>query len=424
MKPHLDRPRVLVLNRSYWPDVEATGQLLTELCEDLSRHYRVTVIAGRPNYSAGSSTGLKSCEWRNGVEIIRVRNRPFRKASIWSRAAGLLSYLLRSGWEAYLQPRPDVIVAESDPPVLGMVGVLLRWWHGCRMVNYLQDLHPEIGLALGRMRPGALATTLRWVTQRGLKGADRVVVLGEDMRRRVLARGVSERAIEVVPNWSDTRALRPGPVDEELRARWGVQNRFVVMYSGNLGLSQNLDQVLIAASLLRDEPVSFVFAGEGASKDRLQARTAELGLANVRFLPYAPKDRLRESLASADLHLVTLQRGLAGYIVPSKLYGILAVGRPYIAAVDADSEVASITTRYRCGVLVPPDAPTQLASAIRDCVHGKHALGDMGRRGRELAEREFDRLRATEKFRSILEAMTSSNGRTPPPGSARSYRAD
>jgi glycosyltransferase involved in cell wall biosynthesis len=409
---------VLVLNRSYWPDVEATGQLLTELCEELARGCRVTVIAGQPNHSFETGA-LPRREVRNGVEIIRVRNRRYRKTSLLSRAIGLSSYLLLSAGCALTRPRPDVVLAESDPPLLGLLGALLRFRYRCKLVNYLQDLYPEVGLALGRLRPGPVAALLKVATQIGLRAADRVVVLGGDMRRRVLARGVGAARIAVIPNWSDTTAIRPGPPSRALRAAWGVGDKFVVMYSGNLGLSQNLDQVLDAAERLVGEPVAFVFVGEGASKERLQKRAAERGLSNVRFRPYAPKERLGESLGAADLHLVTLQAGLAGYIVPSKLYGILAAGRAYVAAVDADSEIAALTEAHGCGVRVPPDAPDELAAAIRRCAADPAGLERMGRAGRALGEREFDRAGAAERFRETFRTLTAprrpANGPHPRP---------
>jgi glycosyltransferase involved in cell wall biosynthesis len=402
--PRGRRLRVLVLNRSYWPDVEATGQLLTELCEELAGVCDVTVIAGQPNHSFATGP-LPLRETRNGVRIVRVRNRRFQKNSLRSRAGGLASYLLLSAWQALRQPRPDVVVVESDPPFLGLLGAVLRRWHGCKMVNYLQDLHPEVGLILGRLRPGPLTAALRVTTQIGLRAADRVVVLGEDMRRRVIGRGVRAERVAVIPNWSDTAAVRPGPPSRELRAAWGVGDAFVVMYSGNLGLSQNLDQIVAAAERMAGEPVAFVFVGEGASKERLQKTVAERGLRNVRFFPYAPKERLGESLGAADLHLVTLQAGLAGYIVPSKLYGILAAGRPYVAAVDAGGETAAVTERAGCGLRVDPDSPDQLAAAIRWCVAHPAEAADMGRRGRALAETEFDRGVSARKFARLLAGL-------------------
>ncbi len=393
---------VLFLNRSYWPDVEATGQLLTELCGDLARRHRVTVIAGQPNFVTAGGRGLVQRETHQGVHILRVRNSRFSKKSLFGRVLGLSGYLLLAAWSAFAQRRPAVIVVETDPPVLGALGALLKAWHRCGLVYYLQDLYPEVALTLGKLRPGPVTWFLRWATQFGLRHADRVVVLGEDMRRRVLDRGISSEKIVIVPNWVDVDKVRPLPGANPLRKAWGLDGRFVVMYSGNLGLSQNLEQILVAARDLRGEPVHFLFVGEGAAKARLEARVAEWTLDNVTFRPYQPKDALSESLGVADVHLIPLQKGLAGCIVPSKLYGILAAGKPYVAAVDADSEVARITDAEQTGVVIPPDAPAELVAAVRWCLVHPDELAAMGRRGRQVATTTFDRGIATANFERVV----------------------
>ena len=398
---------LLFLNRSYYPDVEATGQLLTELCGDLARTHRVAVVCGQPNFVDAGGRGLIRRETRDGVTILRVRNARFSKRSLLGRVAGLSGYLALAAWAAFTHPRPDAVVVETDPPVLGALGALLKSWHRCRLVYYLQDLYPEVGLATGRLKPGLLTAFLRWVTQFGLRHADRVVVLGDDMRERVVRRGVDPKKIVVVPNWIDTRHVRPLPAVSPLRDAWQLDGQFVVMYSGNLGLSQSLDAVLHAARELHGDPVRFVFAGEGAAKAALEAKAAELGLRNVTFLPYQPKERLSESLGAADLHLIPLRRGLAGCIVPSKLYGILAAGKPYLAAVDADSEVARVTRAERAGLLVEPDSAPQIVDAVRWCLTHRAELAAMGARGRRLAEERFDRRTATARFGEIVEEAVS-----------------
>jgi glycosyltransferase involved in cell wall biosynthesis len=397
---------ILFLNRSYWPDVEATGQLLTELCSDLAQTHRVTVIAGRPNFVEASGSGRwLAREHHQGVEIIRVGNRRFTKKSFLGRAVGLLSYLLLAAWAAFRRPRPDVIVVETDPPLLGLLGALLKSWHRCRLVFYLQDLFPEVGLALGRLKPGLLTRFLYWATQVGLQRADRIVVLGEDMRRRVHQRGIDPARVVLVPNWIDTTAIRAVEPGAGLRRVWELNGEFVVMYSGNLGLSQGLDEVLTVARELRGEPVKFVLVGEGAAKAELQARAEQWGLRNVQFRPYEPKERLSASLGTADLHLIPLRRGLAGCIVPSKLYGILAAGRPYVAAVDDDSEVALVTRAEQTGLVIAPDGSEPLAAAIRWCLHHPQELREMGRRGRRVAEQRFDRRVSVAAFQDVLEQV-------------------
>ena len=330
------------------------------------------------------------------------------------RALGLLSYLVLALWDGLTCRRPDVVIVETDPPFLGVLGALLKWWHRCSLVYYLQDLYPEVGLAMGKLKPGLLTTMLRWTTQVGLRRADRIVVLGEDMRQKVLRRGISPSRIAIVPNWADTANVRPRREQNALRAEWEPHGRFVVAYSGNLGLSQNLEQVLASARQLHAEPIAFLFIGQGADKARLQARAQEWGLDNVTFLPYQPKERLGESLSAADLHLVPLQKGLAGTIVPSKLYGILAAGVAYVAAVESDSEVAYVTQRYRTGLLIPPDSADELTKAIRWCQAHPNELREMGRRGRVLAETEFDRHHSVTKFQHVLEAAYALRGAVRP----------
>jgi colanic acid biosynthesis glycosyl transferase WcaI len=404
----MNSSRLLVLNRSYWPDVEATGQLLAELGSDLAQDgFGVTVVAGVPNVAASESTfSTAGTHQIDGVTVIRVASRKFSKASLWSRALGLLSYTVRSTWVAAAQPRPTAIVVETDPPFLLALGAILRYWHRCRLICYLQDLHPEVGLALGKSLPRPLTWLLRKLNRFGLNNADRVVVLGEDMKRRVVARGIPETKISVVPNWADTSLLRPSAPSEVLRRKWGVSGKLVVMHSGNLGLSQNLNMVLDAAAKLRDEPVAFVLIGDGARKHLLEKRAREEGLSNVYFLPYQPKDKLAESLGAADVHLISLHKGVAGCIVPSKLYGILAVGRPYIAAIEAEGDTAVVTEQNRCGLRIDPDSHVQLAAAVRWCLQNRDELQKMGQRGRQVAVSEFDRSICTRKFASVLREVS------------------
>jgi glycosyltransferase involved in cell wall biosynthesis len=411
--------QVLFINRCYWPDVEATGQLLTELCSDLARDQRVTVITGRPNYGvpAGQERLLRQ-QTHDGVDIVRVGNRRFDKTSFLGRAVGLLSFLLLAAWAALLRRRPDVIVVETDPPLLGALGVLLRWWHRCPLVFYLQDLYPEVGLALGRLRPGLLTGLLRWTTQAGLRGADRVVVLGEDMRRRVLERGIAAAKVDIVPNWADTRTVCPARANNPIRRDWQLNGEFTVMYSGNLGFTQSLDSVLVAARELREEPALFLLVGDGAAKKELMNRAAAWALDKVRFFPYQPRERLADSLSAGDLHLIPLRRGLAGTIVPSKLYGILAAGAPYIAAVDADSDVARVTKEGGTGILIEPESPQQLVAALRWAMAHRGELRAMGQAGRRLAETQFDRQTAVAAFARVLTRVAKARRRGSMPDGA------
>lgn len=359
--------RVLFLNRSYWPDAEATGQLLAELCEDLAPSFDVTVVAGQPNHNPDQVL-YQPHGWqvRRGVKIRRVWNTTFPKSSLPGRIANLLSYLITALLAMIAIPRQDVIVVESDPPLLCLLGAVLRRSHRCKLVVYLQDIHPDIGIALGKI-PNCWATRrLRQLLFGVYRRADRVVVLSRDMRDVLVDSGVAPERVDCIPNWIDTRTVCPRRQSNAFRERHGLNGHFVVMYSGNLGLCQRLEDILEAANRLRDDPrILFSFVGDGVSKRGLEDEARRMNLSNIRFFPYQPKEGLAESLSAADLHLLPLDPRVASYLMPSKLYGILASGSPLVAVAPASSELAEIIQKNRVGRLVPPQRPVLLAETIR-----------------------------------------------------------
>lgn len=422
------RPRILFLNRSYWPDAEATGQLLAELCEDLAGRFDVTVIAGQPNQNpAGAGYHRRGQQTRRGVRVRRVWHTRFAKRSLAGRAVNLLSYLGGASLAAFTLPRPQCIVVETDPPLLCLAGALLRRWHAARLVVYLQDIYPDIAVALGVLPDGQPTRLLRRLIYGAYRRADRVVVLSRDMRDLLARSGVCARKIECIPNWTDTRAVLPRKEHNAFRAEHGLDGRFVVMYSGNMGLCQRLEDVLAAAARLRSRPdVLFLLVGDGVSRPRLENTARRMDLPNVRFLPYQPKDRLAESLSAADLHLVPLDPRVREFLMPSKLYGILASGTPMLAIAPEDCELAEITRREAVGLVVPPGEPEALAEAVRGLADGRGQLAPMGRAARRLAEARYDRRQSTSRFAEMLEGLvhvSAPASKVPFVGSDRTGRA-
>jgi glycosyltransferase involved in cell wall biosynthesis len=267
-----------------------------------------------------------------------------------------------------------------------------------------QDVFPEVAVVLGKMRSAALVRSMSALNRSLRRRAVRVVAIGRDMERRLVAVGTDPAKIQVIPNWADGSAIQPLEQSSHLRKERGWDDRFVVMHSGNVGLSQDLGTLLAAADLLRGQPDTlFAIVGEGASKASLQEDVARRGLTNVEFLSYQPKEDLADSLGAADLHVVGLKRGLYGYIVPSKVYGILAAGRPYIASVESGAEPALIAEEYSCGVRVEPEDPAALATAI---IAIKRSGGaEMGADGRRALVEHFDRPIATGAYRQLLEGV-------------------
>ena len=402
------RTRVLFLNRSFWPDREATGQFLTELCDDLSTDHEVTIVAG-PSYHTkdGNAAGFRlwSRERHGKVTIIRTWGTRFSKSNLAGRLVNLGTYYLLAAIVAFRLPRPDVIVAETDPPLLGALAAVLKRRWGCRLVYNVRDLYPDIAEVTGGVRSPFLLDLLRRGNDYAYQRSDLIVTLGHDMARRIVDKGVPPDKVVVVPDWVDCGRIRP--LDSNpFRRSFG--DKFVVMYSGNIGLSQQLETVLEAADRLRaDERILFAIIGEGARKKWLQERARAMGLTNVTFLPYQPLEKLGESLSAADLHLIPLAAGAAGCLVPSKIYGILAAGRPFIAMMEESAEVAQIARDDAVGFVVLPGSVEALSGAIREAVDSPERLRQMGARARRLAEMRFDRIKVTRMFGSMLTGITA-----------------
>jgi colanic acid biosynthesis glycosyl transferase WcaI len=416
------RPRVLFLNRSYWPCAEATGQLLTELCEDLAHSFDVTVVAGQPNQNPERrSFHVRGVDRRRGVQIRRVWNSTFSKAWLPGKAVNLLSYLLTASLAAVRLPRPEVIVVETDPPLLCVLGAFLRHWYGAKLVVYLQDIYPDVAVALGKL-PNSIPT--RWLRKLmfGIyRRADRVVVLSQEMRSLLVESGISGERISCIPNWVDTRQIRPVKQDNPFRARLGLEDEFLVMYSGNIGLSQRLEDLLAAAAALRDRSdIRFLLVGDGASKPALEETVRQYSLTNVSFLPYQPKDELAASLSAADLQVVSIDPRVTKYLMPSKLYGVLASGTAVLAVAPQRCELAEVTRSQQVGLVVPPADPAVMAETILWCADHRDELRTMGQRGCELAREEYDRAILTERFAEMLSELVGQ----PVPQAVRAPVAD
>lgn len=398
------RLRVCYFNRSYWPDTGATGQLLTELAEDLvSVHgHDVTVVAGYP--FAASGQAVRSSDTRNGVRILRARGTTLSPRSFAGRATNYMTYFLSALWIAIRLPRQDVTVALTDPPIIGLAALAARPRRG--MVFFCQDIFPEVAGLLDDFRSPLVNTLLDRLNRFLLRRAAQVVALGDTMASRLIhGKGADPKRMTVIHSWADTSAIVPSDKDNTFARAHGLADRFVVLHAGNIGLAQNLDVVLDAAERLRSRrDILILFIGEGNRKAALEAAVRERRLDHVRFLPFQPRDQLRWTYASSDVCLVSLKPGLAGYIVPSKLYPILAAGRPYIAAVEPMSEVAALTERHRCGVLVAPGDAAGLAAEIVRLADERHEREAMGGRARVAAEL-FARERQVAAHAQVLEEV-------------------
>jgi colanic acid biosynthesis glycosyl transferase WcaI len=395
----------LVLNQYYWPGIEATAQLLTDLCEALGQDADVTVITGILHGREDEPRRLV----RNGVEIIRVPSTSFERSKLLARATNYVTYLTNSLLRGLRVPKPDIVLCMTDPPIVADVALLIARRYRAPLIVISQDVFPEIAVQLERLENPVVMRLLRSLVSLYLRRADRIVAIGDTMRQRLEEKGAPADRVRVIPNWVDTERLAPRDRANEWARNIGLDKKFVVMHSGNVGHAQDLDSLVRAATFLRDlDDLSIVIIGTGARHSELVALAELLEVDQVGFLYFQSRGVLPQSLSAADVHVVGLAPGLAGYVVPSRLYGILAVARPVIVAADPESETAQVVERIGCGIVVPPGRPELLARAIRDAHDGKYDLVEMGRRGREWVEREADRSVAVGRYRDLLGELAPS----------------
>ena len=354
--------RVIFVNRFYWPDVPATGQLLTDLASELARQgWNVTVITGAP-----TNTTHPQHQHHRGVAVERVRTPRPLAGNVTAKGIAFLAFSAGAIVRLLLKARRgDIVVTMTDPPLLGVLTGVACGLKGARAVHWIQDIYPEIAITLSGHR---WLGVLKWVRNGSWRSAHRCIALSSEMADVVRAAGVPASRVMVIPNWAPAGLgprPRQDPAVQQLRKQLALDDAFAVVYSGNLGRVHDLMPVLQAADHLRhNHRVRIVFIGSGAQHKTLAAWAKERGLENVSFLPPQPRDQLECSLAIADVHLVTLRRGCEAFVFPSKFYGIVAVGRPVVFVGPPQCELASLVREQGIGIAVDGTDPIAIASAL------------------------------------------------------------
>ena len=338
--------------------------------------------------------------------VERVGSTAYPRHQMQRRVSNYLSYLALAVPRA-LAIRPDVVLAMTDPPVAGIAGAFIARLAGRPFVYNIRDLYPDMAIGGDIVRPNGWASRWEKMHRSALKQAARVIVLGDDMRNRILAKGIAPERVVVVRDGTTFPASMPAksdPVVQEIRSGFP----FVALHAGNLGFYGAWGTLLKAAEMLRNENAALVFVGDGANRASLEASAA--GSPNVRFLPFRPFEQVPHVMMAGDVHIVTIRRGLEGVVVPSKLYSILAAGRPVLAVAPDSSDAARIVTESGCGLAADPDDPAAVAKAIRELRSDPARLCEMGRRARETAEK-YARVNELQLFAGIIEqAVLESNG--------------
>jgi colanic acid biosynthesis glycosyl transferase WcaI len=411
-------PKIVYVNRYYHPDQSATSQLLTDLAGALSRAgFEVHVICSRQRYDDPDAQ-LPARDTVDGVTVHRVWTSRFGRRRLLGRGLDYASFYVTS-WFAMLKllRRGDIAVAKTDPPLLSIIAFAAVKLKGAELINWLQDIFPEVASVLGaNPLPRPLDALLRRLRNRSLRAARLNIVLGERMRGRLLQLGIAANKIRIIENWAETDVGPPKAVAHSaLRSRIDAAGKFVVGYSGNLGRAHEFQTVLEAAQILRDDPdIVFLMIGGGAAMAQLAFSVEQRKLGNFRFLPYQPRESLADTLAAADVHWVSLIPALEGLIVPSKFYGVLGAARPVIFIGDRDGEIAREIDACGCGATVGTAQARDLVRLLLEWKANPGQRESMGRRGYECYQARFCAARAFAAWNDILTPSSRVAGASSP----------
>jgi glycosyltransferase involved in cell wall biosynthesis len=398
---------ILLLNEYYPPDTSATARMAALVAERLAQQHDVTVVAGRPSYDPDEKYpfALLHRTIRNHVAVECVGSTTYSRHQMRGRVSNYLSYLSLAIPRA-LALRPDVILAMTDPPVAGIAGAFVGRLARRPFVYNIRDMYPDMALGGDIVSPSPWVERWERMHRRALKQAARVIVLGDDMRDRILAKGVSPENVVVVRDGSSPSGPMPemtDPVVDEIRHGFP----FVALHAGNLGFYGAWETLLKAAEILSNESVGLVFVGDGANRQSLGKAAASL--TNVRFLPFRPVEQVPQVMMAGDLQIITVKRGLEGVVVPSKLFSTLASGRPVLVVAAPESDAARIVAAAGCGLCADPDDPAAVAAAIRELRADPVRLAEMGRRARETAK-NYARVDELNRFVAAVEGAIPVRG--------------
>ena len=395
--------RILFINRYYAPDQSGTARILHELARDLAGAGMGVSVVTSDGDTVEPGRRYPERERLDRIDIVRVPTWRFSRGSILGWVLNSFSFYPMALISALRLRRHDVVVLMSDPPLLQALGPVIRLFTRARIVCWCQDLYPEVAVALGILRERSwFARLLGAMSRWSLRRADQVIAIGDGMAERLCLKGVARDRIEVIGNWADGDMIHPLPFDQNPFVReQGLDGKFVALYSGNLGVGHHFVTVTEAAERLRSaEGLRFLFIGAGKQRARLMERMR--GWPTAQFLPPQPESELAQSLGAGHVHLVTLQPGLEGVIVPSKLYSALAAGRPVLFIGPPSGDAARLIEKAGCGFVIAPGDVSALVNALTTLMRSPAAVRQLGENGRRHFEAHCDRKIATSRFARLL----------------------
>ena len=401
--------KIHVISELYYPEQNATGFFLTGIAEALVEEgQEISVLCAQPSYNQRGVKAPKT-ELHNGVEIERCWSTTCDPKQVWGRLLNFATTSLSIGWRALFSiKRGDKVLVVTNPPLLPFFVRVVCWLKGAKFVLLVHDVYPDVFVPLGLMQSShPLYRMLSWVNGKLYASADRVVALGRDMARLVAEKSQGQAHVSVIPNWGDVDVISPtSKTENALLQELNLSDKFVVHYSGNHGRTHDLLSLIEAAELLKDESnVHFLFIGEGSGKAEAVARTEALGLSNVTFRTFVDRSELNISLNASDVSVVAFKRGMTGISVPSRLYNLMAAGKPILAVVDDDSEVADVIREAELGVTVPPEFPKLLAEQILGLKHDPERRARMAENSRSEAVAKYSYEAIKQQYRDLFDSL-------------------
>ena len=401
--------KVLLVNQFFAPDVAAVAQLMGDLVEDMAdASLEIGVITGRAPYNQTQNVA-ESDRWdREGCRVWRV---PYIQIGSRGTVPRLLSYgtfMLSAFIKMLCCPRYDVVMVFTCPPLVGVLAWVYGHLRRAKVVTVVEDLYPDVAVALGFLPPrGLVSAGLFKLSAFLLKSSHRVVALSDGMRVNLIEKGIDESKITVIENWADSRTIHPVErIANSFAVEHGVSGKFVVQYSGHMGEAHEFETILSAATTLCGETgIHFQFIGDGPRREEIETYIKRHRQANVSLLPYQQRADLKYSLGAASVAVVTLRPELTGLIVPSKIYGILAAGKPVILVGSSECEIARILTRGNCGFVVPPGDTAGFVRAVRKLYTNPVLVNKIGKQARDLLVERFDRGLQTGKYIHMLKEL-------------------
>ena len=430
--PGADHPvSILIVNQSFWPDIVATAQQAHDLAKYLSAEgNQVTVVASRSLYGKRGAR-LDRRQRVDGIDIRRVSFNIFDKRGLLSRAIDYVRFNIAAAWAVLSLPRHDVVICLTTPPFIALLGTMLKRAKGTKFVFWTMDLYPDLPVAAGIIRRGGLLhRVLASIDRFCLLRADKIVTLGRCMRDRIIAKGIQAERIEMINPWSDPEEIPDLPVrrlemavgapathgstgqvpcgPNPFRTEWGLGDRFVIQYSGNFGLGHDTETVFGAMLRMKDDDgIRWLIVGDGVMRPAVEAFVQRHEIRNVVLKPYQPRSRLGTLITLGDVHLVLMVPEFQGVILPSKLYGVLAAGRPAIFVGPEGSEISHIIKEGPCGVVVPNRDVKGLVRVIEE-IRRDPALGlALGNRGRRSLEARYSIHHACKAWSTLIGELTA-----------------